>query len=151
MRPDTTYAGNVTFNGTGLEFSSDADVIKGAIAMLKEKNPDTKVLVSVGGTLYKNWHALNAEAVAHFVKDFGLDGVVIDYEVVAPTCYVDVDGSMQCYENEEHLPAIEALREALPRPYILANAAMNVGAHGEGDSADAQRPLPHAEHSVMTL
>ncbi len=41
--PDTTYAGGVTFTGTGLDFNSDPKVVKDAIALLKQRNPKTKV------------------------------------------------------------------------------------------------------------
>ena len=80
MQPDTTYTGGITFAGTGIQFSSDPSVVQGAIALLKKRNPATKVLVAVGGATYTAWDNLNANAVAAFVKAFGLDGVDIDYE-----------------------------------------------------------------------
>lgn len=40
---DATYSGGATWSGTGVQFSSDASVVKGAIALLKQKNPRTKV------------------------------------------------------------------------------------------------------------
>jgi hypothetical protein len=40
---DTTYPGGVTLQGTGLDFSSDAAVVKESIALLKQRNPYTKV------------------------------------------------------------------------------------------------------------
>lgn len=49
MAPDATYSGGTTWAGTGIQFSSDAAVVKGAIALLKQRNPATKVLVAVGG------------------------------------------------------------------------------------------------------
>ncbi|KDD75127.1 hypothetical protein H632_c855p0 [Helicosporidium sp. ATCC 50920] len=160
LRPDTTYAGNVTFNGTGLEFSSDAKVIKDAIALLKEKNPNTKVLVSVGGALYNNWQALNAKAVADFVKDFGLDGVDINYEPKSSKCKLEEE-TVQCDTDSEYISIIGALRAALPRPYILANAAVSVGAYGEGewkaslpmrnDTGSALNPLRKAGKEVDLL
>ncbi|KDD71809.1 hypothetical protein H632_c4362p0, partial [Helicosporidium sp. ATCC 50920] len=127
MRPDATYSGGVTFKGTGLDFKSDAAVIKGAIALLKEKNPNTKVLVSVGGFDYDNWDGLNASAVANFVRDFGLDGVDVDYEPSTADCKL-VEEKMQCSTDSEYVNAIKALRVALPRPYILSNAVLHVGA-----------------------
>ena len=47
MLPDTTYSGGVTLAGTGLQFSSDAQVVKASIAILKQRNPGVKVLVAV--------------------------------------------------------------------------------------------------------
>ena len=38
-------AGGVTFAGTGVQFSSDAATIKQAVALLKSRNPQTKVLL----------------------------------------------------------------------------------------------------------
>ena len=40
LAPDT---GGVTFQGTGVQFSSDAQVVKDAISLLKQRNPNTKV------------------------------------------------------------------------------------------------------------
>jgi len=77
--PDCRYtAGSFDLSGTGLQFSSDSSVVKDAIATLKARNPNTKVLVAVGGATYTNWAQLNPTAIANFVKDFGLDGVDID-------------------------------------------------------------------------
>ncbi|KDD74301.1 hypothetical protein H632_c1418p0 [Helicosporidium sp. ATCC 50920] len=137
MQPDTTYTGGVTFEGTGLRFASDATVVKDAIVLLKKKNPHTKVLISVGGFMYNNWNDLNATAIANFVYTFGLDGVDIGYEPMRSNCKL-VDSTTQCETDWEYTYAIKALRAAMPRPYILANAAMNVGAYGEGKWADAQ-------------
>ena len=64
-----------------MQFSSNADVVKGAIATLKQRNPATKVLIAVGGATYTNWAGMNTAAIKRFVDDFGLDGVDIDYEV----------------------------------------------------------------------
>ncbi len=60
--------------------SSEPAVVKGAIALLKRHNPRTRVLVSVGGATYTAWDRLNATAIASFVRQFGLDGVDVDYE-----------------------------------------------------------------------
>lgn len=78
---DASYAGGIIWQGTGVQFSSNADVVKGAIAILKQKNPATKVLIAVGGATYTNWAGMNTAAIKKFVDDFGLDGVDIDYEV----------------------------------------------------------------------
>ena len=45
----------MTFQGTGIQFNSDPEVVKGAIALLKQRNPRTKVgkarLAGPGGWL----------------------------------------------------------------------------------------------------
>ena len=71
---DTTYPGGVTFQGTGLGFSSDASTVKASIALLKQRNPGTKVLIAVGGATYTSFNKMNAPAIAAFVSAFGLDG-----------------------------------------------------------------------------
>lgn len=76
---DASYAGGVTWAGTGIQFSSSADVVRGAIALLRQRSPRTKVLVAVGGATYTNWAGLNPAAIRRFVDEFGLDGVDIDY------------------------------------------------------------------------
>lgn len=53
---DTTYAGGVTWAGTGIQFSSDAAVVKGAIALLKQRNPRTKA--SADGVCVCGWVGL---------------------------------------------------------------------------------------------
>ena len=52
----------------------------GGITSAKAPRNRTKVLVAVGGATYQNFAALNTKAIAHVVKDFGFDGVDIDYE-----------------------------------------------------------------------
>ena len=47
----------MTWSGTGIQFSSDAAVVKGAIALLKQRNPRAKVLVAVGGEPLTPWGA----------------------------------------------------------------------------------------------
>eukprot|EP00887_Chlorella_sp_A99_P003179 scaffold9.g3179.t1 len=53
MQPDcASYPGGITFQGTGIQFSSDAQaraVVNQSIALLKKNNPNTKVVVAVGG------------------------------------------------------------------------------------------------------
>lgn len=80
MKPDATYEGNNKLAGTGLDFSADGVVVKDAIAYLKSKNP-APMLVAVGGASYQNFAALNTKAITDdVVRDFGFDGVDIDYE-----------------------------------------------------------------------
>ena len=64
----------MTFQGTGLGFSSDPATVKAAIALLKTRNPGTKVLIAVGGATYTAFDKMNAPAIAAFVAAFGLDG-----------------------------------------------------------------------------
>jgi hypothetical protein len=46
-----------------LSCSADPGVIKGAIALLKQRNPATKVLIAVGGATYPNWGQVGPSGV----------------------------------------------------------------------------------------
>ncbi|BAY29084.1 glycoside hydrolase family protein [Nostoc carneum NIES-2107] len=135
IKPDCTYSGNCNFEGTGLGFwannqDNDGTVLRDAIALLKERNPSTKVLVSVGGgnEEYKNFAQLNPTAIANIVKDFGFDGVDIDYEPKNATRKEFSDLMSK---------VVSEIRQALPRPYLVTFAAWSIGAYGEDDWADA--------------
>lgn len=41
--------------GTGLDFSSDGAVVRDAISSLKARQPNTRVLLAVGGATYTNF------------------------------------------------------------------------------------------------
>ena len=41
--------------GTGLSFSSDGRVVRDAIAALKARQPNTRVMLAVGGATYTNF------------------------------------------------------------------------------------------------
>lgn len=130
MQPDATYPGGDTMLGTGLEFSSDPSVVKKAIAVLKQRNPQTRVLIGVGGAAYSKFGDLNPGAVAGIVKNFGFDGVDINY---------DPHGR---WSDDEYRHIVRAIRQALPRPYLVTVAAKSVGAYGEGEWANAQPSTP---------
>eukprot|EP00890_Picochlorum_soloecismus_P002935 jgi/Picsp_1/3642/NSC_06479-R1_chitinase chi60 len=138
MAPNTSYAGGTTLEGTGLAFWSEGSVVKESIRILKERNPGTKVLVSVGGALLKNFEELNAEGVALFVQEFGLDGVDLDFEVLNADCQQDDQGFISCHTDELYIATVKALRSALPDDKILTAAVWSIGAFGEGEFVDAQ-------------
>ena len=78
-QPDMTYkSGSYNLSGTGLNFSQDFSVVKGAIKILQAKG--TKVMLSVGGASYLNWAGMNTKAIDALVLDLELDGVDIDFE-----------------------------------------------------------------------
>ena len=80
VKPDLTYAkGQGSFAGTGLDFSQEFWVVKGAISILRARG--IKVMLSVGGSTYNNWDALNTASLDALVMDLGVDGVDIDWEV----------------------------------------------------------------------
>lgn len=130
VRPETSYqAGQQSWVGTGMDFSSDFKVVKDAIKVLKTKNPGTKVLLSIGGASYVNWKQANASAVAALVKDLGADGADIDYEPTEGACSWGTGGT-SCPGDQEFIQIIRNFRKALPRPYLITTAAWSTGAFG---------------------
>ncbi|MDQ3233663.1 MAG: glycosyl hydrolase family 18 protein, partial [Pseudobdellovibrionaceae bacterium] len=130
VRPETSYqAGQQSWVGTGMDFSSDFKVVKDAIKVLKTKNPGTKVLLSIGGATYVNWKQANATAVAALVKDLGADGADIDYEPTEGACSWG-SGGQSCPGDREFVQIIRSFRAALPRPYLITTAAWSTGAFG---------------------
>lgn len=137
--PDMNYTGNLDLTGTGLSFSYTGQVLKDALTTLKSRNPETKVVISIGGETYTNWEAFNPENIATFVRDFGFDGVDIDYEPAGgfncsrncPSC------SITCTTDDFYVNLIETMRAQLPSPYLLTTTPFSVGAYGEGEFKDA--------------
>jgi len=137
MLPDSKYSGNLDLYSAGIDFPYDGNTAKQAIAVLKQNNPDTKVLISVGGATYTNWNAFNENAVALLVRDLGLDGVDIDFEPSYSGC-IQHDGDVSCSTDQQYIDIIRRTRNALPRPYIVSIAGWSIGAYGQGDYQDAQ-------------
>ena len=138
MKPDSTYSlVDMTFTGTGIEFSSTPQVVKSAIALLKQRNPGTKVLVAVGGATYTNWNAMNTNAIVSFIKDFCLDGVDIDYEPSNPNCQAS-GGKVTCATDAEYIGAVRGLHAVLPSTSLLTTAAWSIGAYGVGAYVNSQ-------------
>lgn len=144
MKPDGTYSGNYNLEGTGLKFSANGTVVKDAIALLKKRNPNTKVLLGVGGAEYReNFASLNTTAIANVVIDFGFDGVDIDYEPYGPNdiAYCTPPGNtISCTSDAKFRQLVREIRTALngiptipTRPYLVMLAAWSVGAYGEGE------------------
>lgn len=130
-QPNCTYkAGSNTFSNTGLSFSSDFSVVKGAVEILKKKG--IIVMLSVGGATYP-FTTYNAKNVADLCNDLGCNGIDIDWE--------DEHG----FERFGGL--IKSTRDALPNGCISA-AGFSVGAYGEGDFKNAQ---PGSSRTSMNI
>ncbi|PSC67018.1 chitinase [Micractinium conductrix] len=153
MYPDATYTGGVTWAGTGIQFSSDPAVVKGAVALLKQRNPRTKVLVAVGGATYTAWDKLNAASIKRFVDEFGLDGVDIDYEPSSAGCsFPPAVPAVRCSIDAEFTRVVTALRSAFPAPrYLLTSAVWSIGAYGQGAWVNSQPQGDHTGQSVNML
>lgn len=120
--PNCSYvAGSNSFTGTGLQFSSDFSVVKGSIGILHKRG--VKVLLSVGGATYP-FVKFNPKSIAALVTDLNLDGVDLDFEMIATN------------ENKNLLvKIIEDMKNALnvnSKNSLLSLAAFSVGAYGTG-------------------
>lgn len=138
VRPDLVYPGHLDITQTGLEYHASGQMVHDAIALLKSRHPGTRVLLSVGGAVYRNWSALNVDGLARLTKDLGADGVDIDFESRMPGCNADGDGRIHCRTDEIWERIIRQIRKALPRPALLTAAVWSVGAYGEDDFRLAQ-------------
>ncbi|MEJ6480378.1 glycosyl hydrolase family 18 protein [Nostoc punctiforme UO1] len=148
IQPDATYTkGSYNFAGTGLKFSADGKVVKDAITLLKTYNTKTKVLVAVGGQAGTNFAQMNPQAIANIVKDFGFDGVDIDYEPTNVKC-LSSNGKVSCTSDAEFRCVVRQIRQVLPEHYLVTVAVWSIGAYGEGQWANAQ---PQGENTGMTL
>ncbi len=136
MREDASYQpGQKTFDGTGLLFGYSPAILKQSIATLKKRNPQTKILVSVGGEGPTNWDGLNAKDIGAFVKDFNLDGVDIDFEASGHniSCVFPETGDVNCNTDQKYIDVVNKLRAELPREegYLISLAGFSTGAYGE--------------------
>lgn len=132
-KPDLVYKkGQNSFQGTGLDFSMDFQIVKEAIALLRSRN--ICVMLSVGGATYwSSQKQLNTLDIANLVEDLGCNGVDVDYE--APG-----DGKILT-------AAIKAVKKDLPKDCYLSMAAWSTGAyasdgHYAGSAIDACKNAP---------
>jgi chitinase len=132
MRPDADYRGGYDLSATGLSFSYPGRVLLDALAELRRRNPHVAILVSVGGGGTKGWDRLHTEDIRRFVRDFGLDGVDIDYEPGEPDCATRADGDVACKDDAELVAIVGALRRSLPRPLLLSIDVPHVAAYSPG-------------------
>ena len=146
-RPDcTAYEGGLSFFGTGLDFTSEAYVIRDAVSLLKRRNPGTVVLLGVGGATYTNFANLQVGKIKELVDVLGLDGVDIDYEPLNANCTFN-EGTQRvgCTTDLEFVGIVQSFRNTFPRSnYVLSAAVWSVGAFGEGMWKDA---LPKSQYT----
>jgi chitinase len=132
VRPETTYtSGRNSLSGTGLDFSSDFNVVRDAIKILRNKG--IIVMLSVGGATYP-FTTYNASNVAQLTKDLGCNGIDIDWEN---------------HETKSEFGSyIQKTRDALGPDYPVSTAAFSVGAYGEGAFANAP---PASDYTGMNI
>jgi len=150
-QPNMSYtAGSLSLGGTGIGVPYDGPTLKDAITALHQAHPGTKVMLSVGGASFPSWSSFDAGAVAAFVKDFGLDGVDLDYEPGNPGC-ASAGGHVSCPSDAEYVGVIQGMRAALPHPYWVSTAAWSVGAYGEGQWANEPPSSAYAGIALAAL
>lgn len=78
VNPNCSYKkGQCTWNGTGLNFSSDFKIVKEAISILQ--NQGIKVILAIGGASY-SFSPYYPQNCADLMMDLGCDGVDLDWE-----------------------------------------------------------------------
>lgn len=131
-KPDLVYPGALDLRQTGLAYGFPGSVLREAVALLKARQPATRVLLSVGGLGYDRWEALDAGMIARLVADLGLDGVDIDFEPATPDCAGGGATPRHCASDAVLIDVVTRLRAALPRPLVLMVTGWSVGAYGDG-------------------
>lgn len=136
VKPDLIYHGDLDLKGTGLLYPFSGSVLKEAVALLKQRHPHIKVLISVGGWGYFAWDKLDAPALARLVRDLGADGVDVDYETPDGQC-APRGQTMSCPGDAMSISVVEQVRAELPRPFVVGTAGWSVGAYGAGEFRSA--------------
>jgi len=137
----------------GIQWPASASLLQDTLALLRQRVPGIKIFLGIQQWNFTfqyphpsqpgGWYDMateHLEAHQRFCNDMGLDGIVIDYEVVYGLehpeleyhCYT-VDGERRCYTDEEMVRVIKQFRTQFPRPFLLGFNANHVGAYGEGD------------------
>ncbi len=108
--------GKYTLEGTGLQFSQDFAVVKGAIQLLKQRG--VTVMLSVGGGSYPfNVDTVRPEACVALAADLGVDGIDMDWEPAGGVS-----------DAWQFAPLISGFRKALWPGAKLSAAVWSIGA-----------------------
>ena len=135
VNPSCNYIkGSNILAGTGLDFSSDFNVVKEAISILKKKG--IIVMLSVGGSTY-NFNNINYDNIFNLMLDIGADGIDIDWEDPAGAAAGDKLG-----------PIINNFRKTIGGSNLLCLAAFSVGAYGSGSFSNA---TPLSQNTGMCI
>lgn len=116
VNPNCSYVpGSNSFVGTGLDFSSDFNIVKGAIQSLQKRN--IIVMIAIGGATYP-FDVFNPLNIASLVKDLGANGVDIDWEPHSGFA-----------DSDKLSPIIQKMKNALPKDSLLSLAGFSVGCY----------------------
>lgn len=137
VKPDCTYIkGSNSFAGSGLDYSSDFAVIKGAIEILKKRG--VIVMLSTGGATY-SWKTYNPKSISALASDLGVHGVDIDWE-----------DSLGNASSGKLGPIISAFRNEMPN-LAISMAGFSVGTYGEGKYINSQPPSQNTGMCIPAL
>lgn len=159
--PQCTYGGlDSDMKATvGLNFPGNGHLFKRTLDLLRARSPGVKVYLAVQQNTpeqaynepYDTVHGwagmtnAHVSSIARVLEDFGMAGVVIDYEVLSANnapefhCVRDLEaGTVACYTDAELVNTIKKLRDGLPRPIELILDGQHVGAYGVGDYQHAK-------------
>lgn len=150
-KPDMIYSGNDSLEGTGLNFSYSGKVLKEAINAIHRKNANTKVILAIGGATYHDWNNMSVQAITQFVKDYGFDGVDIDYEEDTACHYDQNTQKITCAKSQEYINIVKQLRQAMPKPMFISLAAWSIGAYGQGNEINSQPQASRTGNAIELL
>jgi chitinase len=147
--PNSNYKkGSFSWDGTGLNFCSDFNVVKEAIAWAKKNKPNQKFLLSVGGATYP-WNAPNYQGIVDLIDDLGMDGVDIDYENQASCSGVDT-ADIKCSTDLDIISIIDNLKMKITPDKLVTAAVWSVGAYGSLNYPNSKFP-PQAPNAGMWI
>lgn len=157
-KPNMTYVDNSldTLTNTALKTNTGLDwqdnlamagtTLREAGEVLKARNPNTKILLAVGGGIGITANTLwgyvpggtstgpNYTAICNFIKDLGWDGVVIDFETSDYSHYCSiVSGHVVCQTDTFIQDLVTGFRAQLPREdgFTVGICANGIGFYGE--------------------
>ena len=113
--------------------------MRDGIRALKAAQPNTRVLLAVGGSLYTNFTNFSTQCVKDLVDDLGFDGADLDWEPPFAACAAS-GGVVTCPTTDaQSVSVLTAMRSAFPKgQYILTVASFSKGAYGEGLYANSK-------------
>ena len=120
--------------GTGLDFSSEFQVIQESIKKLQERG--VIVMLSVGGATF-TFDVFKPENISNLVIDLGCDGVDLDWE--------DVQGIAASSKLGK---IIQDMKDFLPNGLLLSLASFSTGAYGFDEFENA---LPKSQNTGMCI
>ena len=131
-KPDLIYNDFNDFQKTtGLQFHSNFTIIKEAIQISKQNNPDQKFLLSVGGPIY-SWENVNFNNISKLISDLDLDGINIHYEKMPQCENVNTD-SIKCSTDEEIKIIVNQFKVKLPENKLISASVYSIGAYGTSE------------------